>query len=74
MIDRERLKDAIAPLKRGKWLAGRTVGLVQRIAPSGRAMNEGEWESLREAVETYANVAIDEAIEAVIQHFEKQSQ
>lgn len=53
-------------LKRGKWLAGRTVGMVQRVASTTNAMRPDEWEALSEAVETYANQAVNEAVVAAM--------
>ncbi len=51
-------------LKRGKWVAGRTVGLTMKVAPRQRALTDDEWMLLSEEVERCANMAVDEAVVA----------
>lgn len=60
----EELMDTIAPRRRGKWVAGRTVGMVRRVASTIHAMTDADWDALSEAVEHEANVAADEAVES----------
>lgn len=48
-------------LKRGKWVAGRTVGLIMKVASRSQAFTEDEWLLLGEEVERCANQAVDEA-------------
>lgn len=58
MKDLEELKDKIAPLRRGKWVAG----AVQMTMPV-RAMEDMVTEA-RRAVEERGNIAVDEAVAA----------
>lgn len=54
-------------LKRGKWVAGRTVGLTMKVAPRQRALTDDEWLLLGEEVERCANQAVDEAVHATLE-------
>ncbi len=54
-------------LKRGKWVAGRTVGVVLRANPLPAGGRVAELQALSDEVERCANQAVDEAVRAALE-------